>query len=236
MEQFDLYTIKARLFPAIIAVVPAIALAVALIEIRQFDFSQIWATIGLGVLLYVFSGIAREAGKRVERRMFRENGGKPTFDVLQYDDREFSDTVKKRYLSFLSNKVSRPFPTMADVLRDPAAAREFYNESAAFLRENTRDTERFRVLFEENVSYGFYRNLLGLKWPAIVLNILVSLTAFAFLVDFHGPWSFDSASLRYVLVAAAMHLAYLLLWVTEKRVLYASRRYSRQLALACEVL
>ncbi|RVH78249.1 hypothetical protein CN203_11030 [Sinorhizobium meliloti] len=236
MDQFDLYTIKARLFPAIVAVVPAIALAVALIEFKGFDFSQVWATIGLAVLLYVFSGIAREAGKRMERKIFLENGGKPTFDVLRYEDREFSDIAKKRYLTFLSRKIGRPFPTMEDARRDPATAREFYNESAAFLRENTRDTQQFRVLFDENISYGYYRNLLGLKVPAILLNALVSLVSSAFLMNFHGPWSFDVASLKYVLVAAAIHVAYLVFVVTEQRVLDASRRYSRQLALACEVL
>jgi hypothetical protein len=55
--------------------------------------------------------------------------------------------------------------------------------STGRLRENTRDSEAFKFLFNENISYGYYRNLLGLKPIGIPLN-LVSLSSAAAIVHF----------------------------------------------------
>jgi hypothetical protein len=58
---------------------------------------------------------------------------------------------------------------------DPAAAKSFYERTGTWLRENTRDTKKFPILFNELVTYGFRRNLLGVKWPALALNLVVVL-------------------------------------------------------------
>jgi len=236
VEHFDLYTIKARLFPAIIALFPAVALLVGVLSLSEFDFGQILVAIGLAVLFSIFSGVARRAGKRVERKMYRDNGGYPTFDMLTYDDRTFSDQSKARYLNFLGSKIGTAPPTMQDALADPAAARDFYNRAGAWLRENTRDVAAFRVLFDENITYGFYRNLLGLKPAAVVLNVLVSLICGAALAGYDIPLIDREGNLRYVLGAALLHLGCLVFFVNEQVVRQASHQYGRQLLLACDAL
>lgn len=234
MEHFDLYTIKARLAPAIIAVAPPIAFLVAILGINSFDASQIWATIGLLVILFALSNVSREAGKKVQARVYRDNDGWPTFDPLYYEDRTFSDETKQKYLYFLSSKLGRPFPSMQEAASNPLAARQFYNESATWLREATRDTSQFRIIYDENITYGYFRNLLGLKWVALALNVAVMTICFLVIFDF-VPWFKDAAAfLQYVLAVSGIHGTYVLFGVTETRMKTASSRYARQLLLGCE--
>lgn len=236
MEHFDLYTIKARLAPAIIAVAPSIALLIATLDIQSFDASQVWATIGLIVVLFALSNVSREAGKKVQDRVYRDNDGWPTFDPLYYEDRTFSDDAKLKYLMFLSGKLGRPFPTMGDAVSRPLAARQFYNEAATWLREATRDTTQFRIVYDENMTYGYFRNLLGLKWISLVLNAGV-MTICILVICQYVPWFEGGASsLRYVLAVSVIHGLYVMFGVTEARMKSASSRYARQLLLACETL
>ncbi len=236
MEHFDLYTIKARLAPALIAVAPSIALLIAILDIKSFDASQVWATIGLVVVLFALSNVSREAGKKVQSRVYRDNDGWPTFDPLYYTDRTFSDEAKLKYLRFLSEKLGRPFPTMGNAVSEPLLARQFYNEAATWLREVTRDTKQFPIVYDENITYGYFRNLLGLKWISLVLN--VSVVTICILVIFqYVPWFKDVApSLPYVLAVSVIHGLYVIFGVTEARMKSASTRYARQLLLACETL
>jgi hypothetical protein len=234
VEHFDLYTIKARLAPAIIAVAPSIAFLIAILGIDSFDASQVWATIGLVVILFALSNVSREAGKRVQARVYRDNDGWPTFDPLYYDNRTFSDETKQRYLHFLSGKLGRPFPSMKEVASNPLGARQFYNEAATWLREATRDTTQFRIIYDENITYGYFRNLLGLKWVALFLNVAV-MTICLLVVFELVPWFREAASsLHYVLAVSVIHGAYVLFGVTEIRMKNASSRYARQLLLGCE--
>ncbi|TIS85335.1 MAG: hypothetical protein E5W99_12435, partial [Mesorhizobium sp.] len=64
-------------------------------------------------------------------------------------------------------------------VEDPDEAAAFYVQCYNWLRENTRDTEKFRILFNENIAYGYYRNLLALKPYGIVLNLLTIAAAAA---------------------------------------------------------
>jgi hypothetical protein len=52
---------------------------------------------------------------------------------------------------------------------DPAAADQAYSSASRWLLTQTRDTKKFYILFQENMSYGFRRNLLGLKGLAVAI-------------------------------------------------------------------
>jgi len=109
----------------------------------------------------------------------------------------------------------------------------FYVLAGNWLRERTRDHLKFKVLFEENVVYGFRRNLLGLKWIGLGINAIVVAASVWML------WSADWSLLpQYgtVLVVGFLHALFFLIGVSEKSVLDASDQYGRQLVLACETL
>jgi len=85
--------------------------------------------------------------------------------MLRHSNATYDAATKARLHTFLSKKLSEPAPSTADEELDPARSRRFYARGGAWLRENTRDTKKFNVLFNENVTYGFRRNLLGLRVP-----------------------------------------------------------------------
>jgi hypothetical protein len=117
-----------------------------------------------------------------------------------------------------------------------ADADAFYELAGTWLRENTRDTKKFPILFNENVTYGFRRNLLGVKWVALGLDAAV-VAICAAVLWYRSPVSMgDETTTRAVVVfiVGAAHALYFLLGVRAQNVMVAARTYARQLILSCE--
>jgi hypothetical protein len=230
----DTYTIRARLFPAVLAAAPALALAGVSVSWDKLALSQLIATIALGVLIFVLADLARRRGKRVEPIIEQKLGGRPS--ALRHSDDTLDSVSKQRYLDFLATKLNEAAPSQEDEERAPDVTQRFYERGSAWLRENTRDTKKFRILFEENITYGFRRNLYGLKWPALILNIaVVFVCAVVLMLSYFRQWQVDySARFLSVIAIAALHATYIFFAVTEQGVVEASKQYARQLALSCE--
>jgi hypothetical protein len=232
----DAYTLRARLFPAVIATAPALALLATFVSWRSFAPSQALVTLAIGVLLFVFGDFARRRGKRAEVHINARMGGLPSITMLRYRDGTFEEAAKARYREWLGGKIGATPPSTTEEERNPESADKFYERCGAWLRENTRDKKKFGILFEENITYGFRRNLYGLKVPALALNALVvSICAAAlFFRTPVGPLQQVATSAWGILTLAAVHAVYIALAVTEESVREASRQYARQLILCCE--
>jgi hypothetical protein len=232
----DAYTLRARVFPAIIGAAPALAAVMLLISWKSFELSNIVATVGMLVVIYALADWARKQGRSIEPRLYEQMGGKPSVTMMYRADNTIDNESKDRYRSFLAAAVKRPAPTEADELQNPAAASAFYELAGTWLREHSRDTKRFPILFNENVTYGFRRNLLGLKWPALFLNVVV-VAICAVVLWQHTPVNFSDDLTRrvlVVLVVAAIHALYIGFVVGPRGVMDAARTYARQLILSCE--
>jgi hypothetical protein len=232
----DAYALRARLFPVIIGAAPALAALTLLISWKSFQLSNIVATVGMLVVIYALADWARRQGRRIEPRLYEQMGGKPSVTMMSRADTTIDSGSKDRYRSFLAAAVKRPAPTEADELLNPAAASAFYELASTWLREHTRDTKQFPILFNENVTYGFRRNLLGLKWPALFLNVVV-VAICAVLLRQHAPVNLSDDLTRrvlVVLVVAAIHALYIGFVVGPRGVMDAARTYARQLILSCE--
>jgi hypothetical protein len=231
---FDAYSLRARLFPAIIGGAPALAALALLISWSTFSLSTTIATLGLLVIVFAMADLARRRGTKVQPRIFAMHGG--TAAPLRRNDDTFSEERKAAYRAFLARKLGRAAPTAAEEAADPAKADAFYEAGRAWLRESTRDTKKFAVLFNENVTYGFRRNLLGVKWPGVGLNVAVVVICAGLLA---GRWPIsiaDDFSIRVliVLAVAVIHAAYMLFGVTWVAAVAASKAYGRQLILSIE--
>jgi hypothetical protein len=236
LKFLDGYTIRARLFPAIIAGAPALAAVALLISWNKIALSNVVATIGLLVLVFALADLARRQGKRLEAGIYDQMGGKPSVTMLRYSDTSLDASVKERYREFLGGKIKSSVPTEAAEKTSPAVADTFYEKCGNWLRENTRDIKTFSILFNENVTYGFRRNLLGLKWPALIVNVLVVCICGGILWRSWPINMDDSLTTRVivVLIVAAIHALYIGLVVTRAGVMEAARTYARQLILSCE--
>lgn len=237
MSFLDAYSLQARLFPAILGIAPAIALATVAVTWDTLSLPQAVTTAAVGVLFVGASDIARRFGKRAERELFRDTGGRPTITVLWRADNTFDDLTKDRYRNFLADMLGEPAPTADDERTRSHEVGGFYERCGNWLREHTRDKERFGILFEENKTYGFRRNLFGAKWPALTLNVVVVLICLLILSrELNVPNDPTLLQVFTVLVIGAIHALYFLFFVNKKAVMEASDQYARQLALSCETL
>lgn len=235
MAALDSYVVRARLFPAVLGVAPAIAFAFANLAVswEKLGLPQVIVSTAVAVLFFGFSDLARRFGRRAEKKMFASTGGRPFPTVLRHRDSVIDAKSKAHYHAFLSEKLGEKLPSPTIEKNNPEKADASYVRAGNWLRERTRDQDKFKVLFEENVVYGFRRNLFGLKWFGLGLNVLVVLACLA-LLYLNGTGVLPQYGI--VLVIAALHALYFLLVVSKKSVVDASDQYGRQLVLACETL
>lgn len=234
-KPFDTYTVRARIIPSLLAALPSLALPFVLVPWNRLGLSNIIVTTMSFVLLYAFADLARRSGHRVEQRL----GTRSTPELWHRSNMELPNSTKELYRSFVAAALKRIAPTEAEELQQPEAANDFYKGASDWLRNETRDVKKFHLLFGELITYGFRRNLRGLKPIAIVMNIVVAAVCGAIL--YYMPAYFTTVpnieeKLYVVLLVVVLHTLYLLLAVDDKGVREASIAYGKQQILSCGAL
>jgi hypothetical protein len=235
LKIFDAYSLRARLFPALIAVAPAIAALALMISWKSFGVSNAVSGIAVLVILFAIADVARTRGRAIEAKIHSEYGGKPSITMFRRSDLTIDDVIKERYRRFLATKLGVATPSAEEERADQRVGDAFYEQCGVWLRHNARDTKKFPLLFSENVIYGFRRNLLGVKWLALAVNVTV--VAICFLLLWRNNWAWQNELTNrtvVVLVIAAVHATYVLLYVRKAAVWDAARAYARELLLSCE--
>lgn len=134
-----------------------------------------WATTGAtsALLATLLSFVPRGFGTRLEERLWRQWGGAPATAYLRYAHPELDE----RQTAALHAKITRldpglHVPSKADEEADPAAADQCYDSMVRMLRTRTWGPKAYPMLFDENLSYGFRRNLLGIRAVGIAACLL----------------------------------------------------------------
>jgi hypothetical protein len=235
LKLFDAYTIRARVVPALIAGLPTLAFLFLIIPWDHFSVSQLISATMAFVLLFAVADLARYLGKNVEAKL-----GTRTTPELWFRENEAIDTISKdRYRDFIARQLNVPAPSADMETSSPTDAYQFYLSAGTWLRDHTRDQKKFCILADELSSYGFRRNLLGLKPVALILNLLVLLSSLiAMMVDLpiDLPALDSSGRLVTAIVAVVFHSALMTFFVTKDFVRQASQSYGIQLILCCESL
>ena len=234
---FDSYSRRARLYPAFIAILPVIVLIAVYTHWLDFQASNLVWLILAGAGLIALSDFARQRGKAVEKCLLGEWQGFPSITLLRHRDHTIDPQTTSRYHRAAERLIDGlSMPTLADEERDPEAADKAYETVTNFLLPRTRDKQEFRLLFEENVNYGFRRNLLGLK-PIGILILLGS----ASYVTWRSWNQIAAGSIpdqpESIILAGA--IAMLLAWIVlirKRHVRAAAVDYARQLLMAFDVL
>src|SRR5947209_1869582 len=118
---------------------------------------------GFGVLLSEFS---RDVGKRREARLWACWGGSPTLRRLRLRVECDNPHARDRWRSRIAALAPETSLLAADdEVADPIRADRIIEVCVARLRELARDASKFPLVFQENVSYGFRRNLWATHAP-----------------------------------------------------------------------
>lgn len=226
MSLLDSYSLRARYLPAVIVLFP-VALSVFAVD-KSINFDTIAKFFAGGSLLsYALAQIARVFGKRTEEKYWKQWGGEPVVLVLQGQ----SSRVDARTLERYRNRLTQ---LTGEAGHGQAAT---YTTWSKWLRANTRG-KGYELLLEENITYGFWRNSLGLKpW-----GCLSAIASVLFLFAWHGcitcPIDFSHFH-NYIVSIPPYSLAYitvnisiLLFWltgVTVSRMKIAAFNYAERL-------
>jgi hypothetical protein len=169
----DPYERIARLYPALLALLPLVALVMLLYGPKATSLTgAVTVAVSCGGL-YLTTNLCRELGKRLEETLYREWGGKPTTQLLRHRDNTIEGVTKQRYHAFLASKINVPFPDKNQEANNPVAADEIYQSGVRWLLNHTRpeDNKKFELIFKENAAYGFRRNALGIKSLGLVISV-----------------------------------------------------------------
>jgi hypothetical protein len=235
LKPFDAYTLRARILPSLLAGLPALALPFVVVPWNRLGLSNLIVTTMSLVLLYAFADVARRSGYRVERRL----GTRSTPELWHRANKELPNSTKDLYRPFLAAALKRPEPTEADELERPDIANDFYRGASDWLRDETRDVKKFNILFSELVTYGFRRNVRGLKPVALAMNLIVAIIS-ACIIYYMPPYFAGvphiEEKLYVVLLVVVLHSIYLVLAVSDQSVREASIAYGKQLIFSCGAL
>lgn len=229
MIQIDRYTVSARFLPAAVIATP---LALAVFTWAPIDLGLIKGAAAVFVmtaLAYVLSHPTREAGRKLEEGLWPSWGGAPSVTFLRHRDPTIDPVTKARiHAAFVSLKAVPAMPTSEAELLAPEAADHTYNAASTWLRGQTRDRKAFPLVFEENVNYGYQRNLLACRsWgiAACLAGLLLSVIGFWY---GHQPLAET--------VLTVLVLLYLGFNVSEEGLRRQAGTYARRLLEAVETI
>jgi len=128
-------------------------------------------------------------------------------------------------------------PTATEEAAAPTDADVTYSSAVRWLREHARDKATYPLVFEENVNYGFRRNMLAAKSVALAL-IAIGLVTTCVYVYLKHRFAITQIDTR-LLISASIYLAagsFWLLFVTRSWVKDAAESYTRALLASCEAI
>lgn len=238
----DAYDRGARLKPALLSGLPLVASIVLLIP----EFGVVWGSIA-GLVIYsggsmLLIQIGRDRGRALEGRFYEAWGGKPSVAMLRHSDRRLDGQTKERYRRFLNDAVPNlTLPSAEEEKKKPERADEVYESANVWLLEQTRDHGRFALLFRENTSYGFRRNLAGVKIMALAMDAIAFVLVIGFAAaSWTGEFATTGLNLKpewwVSLAVTSGHLWYFVVHVRGAWVLLAAENYAKRLLAACDVL
>lgn len=162
LELLDTYNIRARLSASIILLAPiALTSFLCFDEITSFATSTVFIS-----LLLAFTNYLPILQRHICKKRKYENYAS---QLLRADDTTLDAVSKKRYYDKLA-QIDKSFSLFAT----PNNSKEFSDccdSAVMYLRNHTRDN---RIVQEELINYGFYKNLLSSKPIGITICILLS--------------------------------------------------------------
>ena len=224
LELLDTYNIRARLSASIILLAP-----IALTSFLCFDEITTFATSSVFIsLLLAFTNYLPILQRHICKNRKYENYAS---QLLRADDTTLDTVSKKRYYNKLA-QIDESFSLFAT----PNNSNEFSDccdSAVMYLRNHTRDN---RIVQEELINYGFYKNLLSSKPIGITICILLSIV-----ISLYSWFKFKQLTIIPIenYFSIAVNIVMLFFWifgVTEEIFKNTARKYAKTLLSAIDTL
>lgn len=174
------YFIRARLFPTVLTAAPLLILVNKIISSFFYenlksilDILPILTNLGLSAaLIFLSVQINRLIAKETFQRIyFKQEISMPTTNHLLWSDTFFDNSVKGKIRSKIIDKFGITLMTATEEVANEAKSRKQIVTAVSQIRNVLRDN---KLLFQHNIEYGFFRNLIG----GCVIAILCSIVLF----------------------------------------------------------
>lgn len=234
-DLFNPYERQARLYPVLIIFLPTFVSVYCLFEdFRDLLSAAIGSIFFVGISYYL-GKLSRELGKKKQDKLIIIWDGMPSTRFLRHRDTTLDVFTKERYHQYLNNHVPNiVMPKPREELDDPIKADIVYESAIRWLLKKTRDTQKYPLLFRDNISYGFARNFWALKQWGLVINFLVLVFTSAIVYE---RYNFDLGLIPNVVwlsIAVTILIIFFILLITKETVHSKAKAYARTLLEVCD--
>lgn len=183
--------------------------------------------------LSVYSSVALQSARHKKERGHdacrqRHPAGRPgaeghnyAADFLMPGNQEIPQARKERYYQKLENL--DPFFNCFSSPNDSQEFHECCESAVAFLREKTRDNH---LVLEENINYGFCKNLHGIKTMAIILCSLCDLFIVLYSIIRYRTIASIPLENYFAFAINSLLLIFWIVGVTENALEHAGKKYA----------
>ena len=221
----------------IICLLPFVVIGLAY-SIEYEEFYQSLSALGItAALTYFLSHLGRDLGKKKEPELWKSWGGPPSSQLLSYGNDEIDPITKDRYHSRMKDisKFEKDIDFHNSSLEKLI---DIYESWVRILIAKTRDRKQYPLIFEENVGYGFRRNLWALKPYAIGLAILSVLGNYVFQLITHGFTNIDDYPVSFF-ISEIVLIGMIAMWmyvITDNWVRVPASAYGKRLLEAIDTI
>ena len=215
---FDTYSLVARILPGYIVIAPITLLLIFAPADGQISFGG--AALLIPIIYFFSYQVGRDRGKRIEPRLWEKWGGAPVTRFLRHSNTEFNNDNRLMVHNFMRT-IGHAVPSPEDERQNPESADYAYDMCGRTVIRKTRETEKFPLVFRSLITYGFQRNLYGLKPFGVTVNLL-SLAACVAMIAVIQLGVTDAvilptSTVPSASVATAANVGLLLLWLIKVR-------------------
>ncbi|MGV9653389.1 hypothetical protein [Streptomyces sp. NPDC003554] len=182
--------------------------------------------------------IVRHQGRKAQETLWASWGGSPTIQKLRLRQEGQNSLQREMWRKAVSSVTGIALPSLRSENRDPARTDEAIEVAVGQLRNLTRNAEKFPLVRAENRSYGFQRNVYGIRWIARAIAFGVGLGVLAYMLWLakveHQPALTTVNILALVATAGCIIMWWLL--PSPVRLEGAAERYAYELLQAAVVL
>lgn len=178
------YYLKARLFPTALTAIPALFLYNNFVSSLYHDkLENIYTALPAitdvtlsSALVFLLVQINRFISKEVFQKFyFQDEIRMPTTNLLLKSNTELEASIKQKIEGKIKSKFDITLLTEIEESADEQRARKLIVSTVSQIRNILRDN---KMLFQHNIEYGFFRNLIGGSFLAFIISLIIILISY----------------------------------------------------------
>lgn len=173
------YYYKARLLPTVLTSIPAVILYNKFISNLYYDkLEKIFPVLPnitdftlSAAIIFLLVQLNRLVSKEIFQKLFfKDEINMPTTNLLLKSNTELDLSIKKKIEDKIKSKFEIDLFSINDEFANEIGARKLIVTTVSQIRNVLRDNF---LLFQHNVEYGFFRNLIGGSFLAFIISIVI---------------------------------------------------------------